>query len=342
MAQTLHTASIRFEVLLRWATLVSGGSVLFYLGIGLVYSDLRTIVSAVLIAVYTVALLASRRVLQAGRLGAAALLVSLGLLLVAVGLTVAQPALWISYAVVPMLAAAVLLQYAPVLRIYGSLAGCALATATIAILGETLPAGGTLPELFVVVMRIVSLIMTIAFVLFLLWQFRSRLEESLAHVREANERLTVQNSALVTANDRLQEEISMSQQLVAQVTALETPVTHLADSVLYAPIFGYITDYRAEQLRSKLLDTVYASRANWIIVDVQGVPQIDTRVAGALIGLFQAIHLLGCRVCICGISAEVAQIMTNLDLSFGDIATVRNPQEALALTTQLHSLHARA
>lgn len=338
----MTTASIRFEVLLRWATLVAGGNILFYLGLGLVYDDLRTIVSAVLIAVYVGALLTSRRMLQADRPGAATLLVSIGLLLVAIGITIAQPALWISYAVVPMLAAAVLLQYAPVLRIYGPLAGCALATATITILGETLPAGGNLPELFIVIMRIISLIMTIAFVLFLLWQFRSRLEESFAQVRDANERLTVQNTALVSANERLQEEISISQQLVAQVTALETTVTHLADTVLYAPIFGYVTDYRAERLRSKLLDAVYASHADWIIVDVQGVSQIDTRVAGALIEVFQAIHLLGCRVCICGISAEVAQIMTSLDLSFGDIATVRSPQKALALITQLHSLHVQA
>lgn len=332
----METVSSRFSALLRWATIVAGGATLFYLGVGLIYGDVRTLISAALIAIYTVALLFTQQALRAGRIGAAALVVGIGLLFVAIGLTIAQPQLWVSYAVAPMLAAALLLQYAPTLRIYGSLAGCALSTASIAIIGELLPASTALPDLFVTVMRIASLIMTISFVLFLLWQFRSRLEESLSQVRAANEQLSEQNSALLASNERLQQEIANSQQLVAQVTALETPVTHLADTVLYAPVFGYITDQRAEQLRGKILTAVHSSRANWIIVDLQGVPHIDTQVAAALLQLFQAIRLLGCRICICGISAEVARVMTGLGLTFGEITTVRNPQEALGLVGQLH------
>lgn len=330
----METASVRFAALLRWATIVAGGSTLYYLGVGLFFGDPRTLISATLILIYTGALLVTRQVLAAGRSDTAALIVGIGLLITAIGLTIAQPQLWVSYAVAPMLAAAVLLQYSPLQRIYGALAACAISTAAIALIGELLPAASNLPDLFITVMRITSLIMTIAFVLFLLWQFRSRLEESLSQVRAANAQLSSQNTTLIETNARLQAEINTSQQLVAQVTALETPVTRLADTVLYAPVFGYLTETRAEQLRSRILEAVFTARARWIIVDIQGVPEVDTQVAGALLQLFQAVRLLGCRICICGISSEVARVITGLGLTFGEIASVRNPQEALAFVGQ--------
>ena len=153
-----------------------------------------------------------------------------------------------------------------------------------------------------------------------------------------NAELTGRNTALVTANSQLQEQMATSARLVEQVTALETPVTILADGVLFAPIFGHISDHRADQLRAKLLTAAYDLRPRWLIVDVQGVPQIDTQVARALVSIFQAMRLLGCQICLCGISAQVALVISQLGLSFGDVVTVRNPQEALRVTSQALSV----
>jgi anti-anti-sigma regulatory factor len=269
-----------------------------------------------------------------GRVVPAIMLTSIGLVAAALLLTAAHPALWLNYAVVPMLAAALLLQYAPSLKVHRAIATCGVATAGIVVLGEALPHTTALPLLFVSILRGTSLIVTIAFVLFLLWQFRQRLQETLLDIQTMNAELTARNADLVVANDQFQTQVAMSQRLVEQITALETPVTLLADGILFAPIFGHISDHRAEQIRTKLLTAVYDLHPQWIIVDIQGVPHIDTQVMQGLITIFQAIRLLGCQICVCGVTAQVALVMTQLELSFGSVVTVRNPQEALALTGQ--------
>jgi anti-anti-sigma regulatory factor len=117
--------------------------------------------------------------------------------------------------------------------------------------------------------------------------------------------------------------------LVAQVLALETPVTTLDTAVLYAPLVGHLSSERANNLRARLLSTVHERRARWVIVDIQGVPDVDTRIAGELHATFQALTLLGCQVCLCGITAAVAAALTQLELGFEGVQIVRSPQEAL-------------
>jgi anti-anti-sigma regulatory factor len=301
--------------------------------LGVVYADRATLLSAGVIALYSGVLLSARTMLVRGRVVRAVMLTSIGLLVAALLLTAAHPALWLSYAVVPMLSAALLLQYAPSLKVNRAIAACGVATAGIVALGETLPHITTLQPLFVSILRGTSLIMTIAFVLFLLWQFRQRLQETLTDVQAMNAELTARNAELVAVNDQFQTQVATSQRLIEQITALETPVTLLADAVLFAPIFGHISTHRAEQISSKLLTAVYDLHPRWIIIDIQGVPHIDTQVARRLISIFQAVRLLGCQICVCGMTADVALVMTQHELSFGDVVIVRDPQEALAVTS---------
>jgi anti-anti-sigma regulatory factor len=320
----------RLNRLLWWALLIAPGCAAFYAIIGIIYVDLATLASTAVILLYTALLLVARIMLARGQVTRATMTVSVGLIVAAIFLTVALPALWINYAVVPMLAATLLLQYAPSLKVYRDLVVCGGATAVIVALGELLPNTTMLPGLFVSILRSTSLIVTITFVLFLLWQFRSRLQEILLGVQAMNAELSVQNSTLAAANEQLQHEMATRQRLVEQITVLETPVTILADAVLYAPILGHVSNDRADQLRTKLLSAVYDLRPQWIIIDIQGVPQIDTHIASALMMMFQAIRLLGCKICVCGVTAQVALVMSHIEVSFGDVLTVRTPQEALA------------
>ncbi len=66
-----------------------------------------------------------------------------------------------------------------------------------------------------------------------------------------------------------------------------------------------------------------------VIIDISGVPAVDTAVAQTLINTAQALKLLGCRVTLTGISPEVAQTLTLQGIRLSDIDTVRSLQEAM-------------
>ncbi|NTV64116.1 MAG: STAS domain-containing protein, partial [Oscillochloris sp.] len=289
-----HTNRAQFQQLLFWAILATCGCTLAFLGVGLATQALGTIVSAGTIAAYFVILLIARAALLRDQQAQAVWLVSLGLVVVALLLTIAQPTLWVSYAVVPLLAAAVVLQYAPRMPVAMALVACGVATAGIAVIGEIQTPSSMRPALSIIVLRIGSMSTTVAFVLFLLWQFRSRLHMTLDMLQTNSDALAVHNATLAESNIQLEQQMRRSALLLEQVLALETPVTTLAPMILYAPVVGHLTQERADNLRARLFESAHGQRALWLIVDIQGVPAMDTRVAGALSETFNGLRLLGC------------------------------------------------
>jgi anti-anti-sigma regulatory factor len=328
------TTQTQFRTLLVLALLATGASALVFLGFGLVVNDRSALLSAGAIGIYAGVLFAARHALAHDRQGEAAWLVSLGLVGAVLVLTVIQPALWVSYAVAPLLAAAVMLQYAPRVPIARAMVIYGLSTALIAALGETLAPVEQRVPLFVSVLRIVSLSTTMAFVLFLLAQFRARLHTMLDALQQRSDDVEARNLSLAETNHRLEVQMTRSAALLTQVLALETPVTTLGQAVLYAPVVGSLTAERAESLRTRLVETAHTQRARWMIVDVQGVLDLDTRVAADLHATFEALTLVGCRVCLCGIRAPVASVLSEQGLAFANVITVRSPQEALLVTQQ--------
>lgn len=118
-------------------------------------------------------------------------------------------------------------------------------------------------------------------------------------------------------------------QLLDLVSVLETPVITIGEGVLLAPIVGRLDSRRAEHLTQRLLNAVHTHRANAVIIDIAGVPTVDTMVAQLLIRTAQSLRLLGSRVVLTGITAETAMTLSHLGVSLNDMKTVRDPQEAL-------------
>jgi len=135
---------------------------------------------------------------------------------------------------------------------------------------------------------------------------------------------------LAEANELMSTQLDQQKQLLELVTTLETLAIPLADGVLFAPIVGHIDARRAQALTSRLLREASVQRAQLMVIDVTGVPIIDTSVAKALLNLAQALRLLGCEVTLSGISASVAITLTQLGIQLQNVATARSPQEALA------------
>lgn len=149
-----------------------------------------------------------------------------------------------------------------------------------------------------------------------------RAENALAEAEANAGELTRKAAELTRQNDE-------QRRLIDLVATLETPTVALAEGVILAPVIGHLDSRRAASLTERLLRDVNASRARLVVLDIAGVPAVDTGVAQALLRAIQAVRLLGCDVTVTGISASVAATMTELGINMAGVHTARTPQEAL-------------
>jgi anti-anti-sigma regulatory factor/putative effector of murein hydrolase LrgA (UPF0299 family) len=154
-------------------------------------------------------------------------------------------------------------------------------------------------------------------------------EENARRADQERARAEARAAELDAATHRLEQELERQRSLLALVETLETPVARLADGVLFAPVVGHLDTRRADTLMMRLLEAVHTQRARMMIVDIAGVPLVDTGVAAGLVRMVRGLRMLGCEVVVSGISAPVATSLVQLGASLGDIETVRSPQEAL-------------
>ena len=83
-------------------------------------------------------------------------------------------------------------------------------------------------------------------------------------------------------------------------------------------------------MQTTLLHSLTNLRASWVIVDLTGVPVVDTQVAEALIRSAQAVRLLGAEVVLTGIGAQLAQTLVALGVQLNNVATQSNLQAGIA------------
>jgi rsbT co-antagonist protein RsbR len=111
---------------------------------------------------------------------------------------------------------------------------------------------------------------------------------------------------------------------------LSTPVVRLWDGIVAVPLVGTLDSARTQLVMEKLLETLVASGADHAVLDITGVPTVDTEVAQHLLKTVNAARLLGAECVICGIRPQVAQTIVSLGIEFGDIATKATLADALA------------
>lgn len=131
---------------------------------------------------------------------------------------------------------------------------------------------------------------------------------------------------------RLHEEIIRTQQQALR--DLSTPLIPIADTVVLMPLIGSVDTARAQHLMEILLDGVHTHKAHIAIVDVTGVPVMDTQVAGLLIRAATSVQLLGARVIITGIRPELAQTLVTLGVDFRSISTQSSLQQGISYAIQ--------
>jgi rsbT co-antagonist protein RsbR len=114
-----------------------------------------------------------------------------------------------------------------------------------------------------------------------------------------------------------------------QLLELTTPVVKLWDGVLAVPLIGTLDSARTQIVMEKLLQTLIDTGSEQAIIDITGVPAVDTEVAQHLLKTVVAARLMGAECIISGIRPQIAQTIVALGIEFGDIPTKASLADAL-------------
>lgn len=114
------------------------------------------------------------------------------------------------------------------------------------------------------------------------------------------------------------------------VDELSVPIIPITERVAILPVVGNVDTYRAKKIREKTLLRVKELKAEQLIIDISGVPFIDTAVVNHLFKIVKGIKLLGCSTILTGISPEIADTMIELGIEVDDeLKTMSDLQQAL-------------
>jgi CheY-like chemotaxis protein len=153
-------------------------------------------------------------------------------------------------------------------------------------------------------------------------ELEARVERRTAQLARANAELEAEGAERLRAEQdraRLQEEVIRMQ--AAMLEELSTPLIPLSDAVVIMPLVGNIDSRRAEQILAVLSQGVVSKGARVAIIDITGVPTVDTHVASVLVRASQAVRLLGAEVVLTGIRSRVARALVELGVDLGGLVT---------------------
>jgi rsbT co-antagonist protein RsbR len=148
----------------------------------------------------------------------------------------------------------------------------------------------------------------------------------------------VDRAALFTFDSyvRAREELISDQ--AEQLLELSTPVVKLWDGVVAVPLVGTLDSARAQVVMERLLQTLVDTGSPYAIIDITGVPAVDTQVAQHILKTVVAARLMGAECIISGIRPQIAQTIVALGIEFGDIATKSSLADALRHVLRLNGL----
>jgi len=150
-------------------------------------------------------------------------------------------------------------------------------------------------------------------------------EDLMALHRWLDDALAVFGQAFVSANEQV---INRQQQAIRE---LSTPVLQLRDGLLILPMVGTLDQPRLVQLRAELLEGVRRRRARVVVLDVTGVPGIDSSAANELIAAVAGVRMMGAEVIVSGLSAEIAQTLVTVGIDLAQVVSAGDLQSGIEL-----------
>src|SRR5690349_14177339 len=124
----------------------------------------------------------------------------------------------------------------------------------------------------------------------------------------------------------VQERERIIRQQQEAIRELSTPVLQVRERLLILPIIGVIDPQRARQVTEQLLRGIRANRAKVVVIDITGVPAVDSTVANHLVQTVDASRLMGATVIVTGLSSEIAQTLVTIGVDLSKMNAVGDLQ----------------
>jgi anti-anti-sigma regulatory factor len=157
------------------------------------------------------------------------------------------------------------------------------------------------------------------------------LEMAYAEVETRVEERTAELQRAIAEHERLQQEVIQVQKRAIQ--ELSSPVIPLMNTpqggIVVMPLVGSVDSVRTRDITRKLLVGIQEHQAEVVILDITGVPVVDSGVADHLSKTIQAVRLKGARAIVTGISDDVAETIVDLGIDWSGIETVADLQTGL-------------
>lgn len=146
----------------------------------------------------------------------------------------------------------------------------------------------------------------------------------------------IDNMAVLTFEGFIKGREDVIMRQTDEITEISTPVIRVWDGIVALPIIGTLDSARTQVVMESLLQQIVETGSTIAILDISGVPAVDTLVAQHLIKTVSATRLLGAECIISGIRPEIAQIVVHLGIDLSGIMT--KSTLASALQTAFHML----
>ena len=119
------------------------------------------------------------------------------------------------------------------------------------------------------------------------------------------------------------------------IRELSTPVLQVRPRLLVVPLVGMVDTHRARQLTEAVLAAIPARRAKVVILDITGVPIVDSKVANHLVQTVEAARLMGAKVVVTGISVGIARTLVTIGAELPGVQTLQDLQDGIVEAERL-------
>jgi len=149
----------------------------------------------------------------------------------------------------------------------------------------------------------------------------------------------VANAILGIVSDAfLKEREQLVKQQQEALLELSTPVIRVWEKVLTVPLIGVLDSERTQLVMETLLQRIVDTQSRVVIVDISGIPGIDTLVANHLLRTVTATKLLGAECIVTGVSSQIAQTLVHLGVDLSGIITRSSMSDGIAMAFEILNL----
>lgn len=168
---------------------------------------------------------------------------------------------------------------------------------------------------------------------FLKDEYRENPELLLEELNKVFKALDKLGSFIFVSTIKNRERVIRQQQ--QDMLELSTPVVQIWDRIICLPLIGTLDSRRTQLMMERLLERIVRTRAEVAILDITGVPTVDTQVANYLIKTVNAVRLLGSTCIVTGVGPAIAQTIVHLGIDLAGITTRNQLSDGIRLAFEM-------